>query len=151
MQSVSYGPDGNVQKNQISSTEAPRPPGGDDRDFAAADAAIPRPQLASGGVQLLISGADLGLQITPADLAADSDVIEIHQEFYGVPWAAFLNDTAPPAAWVAKMDQIAGAAHATGKQKDDQAAADAEIFRPRSMRGLKIPLANLWQKPSRKS
>lgn len=82
---------------------------------AAVDAAAARPLLASGGVQLLVTGADLGLQITPADVAADSDAIEIHQEFYGVPWDAFVNDAPPPAAWVAKMEQIAASAHATGK------------------------------------
>jgi hypothetical protein len=81
----------------------------------AVDAAPARPQLATGGVQLVVSGPDLGLQITPADVATDSDVIAIHQEFYGVPWDAFVTDTAPPAAWVAKMDQLAGAARATGK------------------------------------
>lgn len=71
-------------------------------------------QLASGGVQMVITG-DTGLQITPADLAADADVIEVHQEFYGIPWDAFLANTAPPSQWVAKIDAIAQAAHATGK------------------------------------
>jgi hypothetical protein len=83
-------------------------------DAPPSDAAE-RTQLAAGGVQLVISGPRLGLQITPADLATDADVIEIHQEFYGVPWDAFLAHTQPPAAWVAIMDDIAAAARATGK------------------------------------
>jgi hypothetical protein len=87
-------------------------------DTAATDGApdaAEHVQLAASGTQMVIAGSDLGLQITPADLAADTDVIEIHQEFYGVPWDAFLTATAPPAAWVAKLDSIASSAHATGK------------------------------------
>jgi hypothetical protein len=82
---------------------------------STADAAIAAPQLASGGTQVLTSGPRLGLQITPADLASDVDVIEIHQEFYGVPWDAFAVGQRPPAAWVAIMDELATSAHATGK------------------------------------
>lgn len=81
---------------------------------APADAA-PRMQLANGGVQLLITGPNLGLQITPADLASDADLIEIHQEIYGVPWDQLIAHTALPAPWVAMMDSIAASAHATGK------------------------------------
>jgi hypothetical protein len=84
-------------------------------DGPAPDAAPPPLLLAAGGVQVLTTGADLGLQITPADLATDADVVELHQEFYGVPWDAFAAAAAPPAAWVAKMDQIATATRATGK------------------------------------
>lgn len=82
---------------------------------AAPDARPARPQLAAAGVQLLTAGADLGLQVTPADLATDADVLELHQEFYGIPWEAFAANTAPPPAWTAKMDAIASAARATGK------------------------------------
>ncbi len=71
--------------------------------------------LASGGVQLVVSGSPLGLQITPANLADDNDVIEVHQEFYGIPWDAFEAATAPPPEWVAMMDSIAGAAKTAGK------------------------------------
>jgi hypothetical protein len=84
------------------------------RDAISADAAT-RLQLANGGVQLLVTGSATGFQITPADLATDSDVIEIHQEYYGVPWDEFAAGQAPPAAWKATMDAIAASAHATGK------------------------------------
>lgn len=82
----------------------------------AIDARVTRSfALASGGVQLVVTGSPLGLQITPANLAADVDVIEVHQEFYGIPWDAFEAGTPPPAEWVALMGTIAGAAKATGK------------------------------------
>jgi hypothetical protein len=71
--------------------------------------------LASGGVQLIVTGSPLGLQITPANLAADDDVIEIHQEFYGIPWDAFEAGTAPPAEWTSLMDSLATTTKATGK------------------------------------
>jgi len=66
-------------------------------------------------VQLVVSGPELGLQITPANLADDVDVIEIHQEFYGVPWDAFEQGTPPPPEWVAKMDALATSAKAANK------------------------------------
>jgi hypothetical protein len=71
--------------------------------------------LASGGVQLVVSTPPLGLQITPANLGEDDDVLEIHQEFYGIPWQSFQAGNPPPAEWTAMMDSIAGAAKATGK------------------------------------
>ncbi|HEX4455995.1 MAG TPA: hypothetical protein VH143_34275 [Kofleriaceae bacterium] len=83
-------------------------------DAIAPDAAT-RLRLANGGVQLLVTGSATGFQITPADLATDSDVIEIHQEYYGVPWDEFAAGLPPPAAWQATMDAIAASAHATGK------------------------------------
>ncbi len=67
-------------------------------------------RLASGGVQLLVDGGSLGLQITPANLADDADLVEIHQEFYGVPWDTFLDGGAPPPEWTATMQGIAQAA-----------------------------------------
>jgi hypothetical protein len=100
------GPDGGSTPDAPYGPDAPAP----------IDAGPSRPYaLASGGVQLLVSGAALGLQITPANLADDNDVIEVHQEFYGVPWDAFEGSTAPPPEWVAQMDAIARAARATGK------------------------------------
>jgi len=81
------------------------------------DAAGPtRPyRLASGGVQLLVSGPDVGLQMTPANLATDVDVVDLHHEYYGVPWNEFAAGQPPPAVWKAKMDAIAQSAKATGK------------------------------------
>ena len=82
----------------------------------AADAGPSRSfALASGGVQLLVSGSALGLQITPANLADDDDVLEVHQEFYGIPWDAFEAGNPPPPEWVTVMDSIASSAKATGK------------------------------------
>lgn len=72
-------------------------------------------RLASGGVQLLISGPQVGLQITPADLQTDVDVAEIHQEFYGVPWDAFKNGTPVPDAWDSEMKSLAASARAANK------------------------------------
>lgn len=72
-------------------------------------------RLASGGVQLLISGPAVGFQITPADLETDVDVVEIHQEFYGVPWDSFKNGTPVPEAWDTEMKSLAGSAHAANK------------------------------------
>ncbi len=62
--------------------------------------------LASGGTQLLVTGSNEGFQITPANLATDVDVIEIHQEYYGIPWSTFATGAAPPAAWKAVMDGL---------------------------------------------
>src|SRR5688572_20088114 len=68
--------------------------------------------LASTGLQLRL---DDGLQLGQADLATDVDVTAVHQDFYGVPWDAFLADAEPPAAWVADIDAIAADAEAIGK------------------------------------
>jgi hypothetical protein len=84
-------------------------------DAAIAPDAGTRLQLANGGVQLLVTGSNTGFQITPAELATDSDAIEIHQEYYGVPWDEFAAGEPPPADWKATMDGIAATAHATGK------------------------------------
>ncbi len=70
--------------------------------------------LASSGVQFLVDGG-LGLLITPANLSEDADVIEVHQEFYGLPWDAFLNGTDPPQEWTSAMTAIAQSVAATGK------------------------------------
>jgi hypothetical protein len=96
-------------------------PDGATHDASAIDAAAAPPdaaaklRLANGGVQLIVTGSNTGFQITPADLATDADVIEIHQEYYGVPWDEFAAGQAPPADWKATMDAIATSAHATGK------------------------------------
>ncbi|MEO7110257.1 MAG: hypothetical protein ABI183_07465, partial [Polyangiaceae bacterium] len=82
----------------------------------AIDAGAPRSfRLASGGVQLLVTGPEVGFQITPADLATDVDVVEVHQEYYGVPWDSFAAKTPPPAEWTTKISQIAQAAMAMNR------------------------------------
>ncbi len=66
----------------------------------------PRPfLLASTGV-VAAPGAAQFFAMTAADLAEDVDVVSVHQDFYGVPWDAFLANEAPPAAWVALMHGI---------------------------------------------
>jgi hypothetical protein len=69
-------------------------------------------RLASAGTQLRIDGPNIGLQLTEANLAGDVDLVAVHQEFYGVPWQAFLDGTDPPAEWSAKMHALAEHAHA---------------------------------------
>ena len=68
--------------------------------------------LASAGTQLLIDGPSIGLQLTEADLAEDVDLVAVHQEFYGVPWQSFVDGSAPPAEWSARMQALADHAHA---------------------------------------
>src|ERR1700690_364283 len=63
---------------------------------------------------MIVTG-DIGFQLTPANLADDTDAIEIHQEIYGTPWDEFAANQPPPAEWVALMDSLAQSAHATGK------------------------------------
>jgi len=79
---------------------------------ALPDAATRSYRLASAGVQL---DPALGPVFADPDLAGDVDVVNVHQDFYGVPWGAFAANTAPPAAWAAKMTALAEQAHATGK------------------------------------
>lgn len=69
-------------------------------------------RLASSGVQL---DPAMGPVMTDPDLASDVDVVNVHQDFFGVPWDAFSAGTAPPPAWAAKLADIAHDAHATGK------------------------------------
>lgn len=83
---------------------------------ALGDSGAPRRfRLATTGAQLVVTGPALGLQLTPANVADDSDVMAVHQEFYGVPWDAFEAETPPPAEWVAVMDGLAGASKAARK------------------------------------
>jgi hypothetical protein len=72
-------------------------------------------QLAVSGAQLLVSGPNLGLQLTPADLADDADVVAMHIEFYGVPWDALLNETPPPPEWSARMDELSQYSRSLGR------------------------------------
>jgi len=73
-------------------------------------------RLASAGTQLLIDGPSIGLQLTEANLAQDVDLVAVHQEFYGVPWQAFLDQSEPPAEWSAKMRALAEHAHGISDQ-----------------------------------
>lgn len=72
--------------------------------------------LTSAGAQLLTTGPDPGLQLTEANLADDVDLVAVHLEYYGVPWEAFTNGTAPPAEWTAKMRALADHAHSVSSQ-----------------------------------
>jgi hypothetical protein len=80
------------------------------------DAGPTRPyRLATSGAQLVVSGPELGLQLTEANVADDSDVMAVHQEFYGLPWDAFESGSAPPAEWVSVMDRLASSARMAKK------------------------------------
>ena len=79
-------------------------------DHDAGSPAPTRPLLANSGAQLLTTGPQLGLQLTAANLVEDSDLFAIHQEFYGIPWAAFEAGTPVPAAWSNLLSQLAAAA-----------------------------------------
>jgi len=93
----------------------PVPDGGPVPD-AGADAGPSRSYLlTSGGVQFLVDGG-FGLLITPANLSQDTDLIEVHQEFYGLPWDAFLAGSDPPPEWTAAMTAIAQSVAASGKK-----------------------------------
>lgn len=69
-------------------------------------------RLASAGVRL---DPALGPVFDDPDLASDVDVVNVHQDFFGIPWDAFAANTAPPPAWAARMASIAQQARATGK------------------------------------
>jgi hypothetical protein len=69
--------------------------------------------LASAGAQLLLVPAP-GIRLTSPDLGSDVDVPLVHQEFYGLPWDAFETGAAPPAPWVAAMDDLVARARAVG-------------------------------------
>lgn len=87
----------------------PQPDAGGD---APPDAVVRGYRLASSGVQL---DPVAGPVMTDPDLAGDVDVIDVHQDFFGLPWHDFAAGTAPPPAWAAKMAELATQAHATGK------------------------------------
>jgi hypothetical protein len=77
---------------------------------SAAPANARRFRLATTGAQLLVSGPAVGLQLTPAEVTTDADVVGVHQEFYGVPWDALEAGRAPPAEWTRVMNRLALAA-----------------------------------------
>jgi hypothetical protein len=64
----------------------------------------------------VVSGPEPGLLLTDADLAADVDVVAIHQEYYGVPWDAFAAAGTPPPVWAGRMSALAASARSAGKQ-----------------------------------
>ena len=69
-------------------------------------------RLASSGVQL---DPVIGPVVADPDLATDVDAVNVHQDFFGVPWDAFATGAAPPPAWATKMADLAHDARATGK------------------------------------
>jgi len=71
--------------------------------------------LAASGTQLLVTGPELGFQLTDANLADDVDLIAVHQEYYGVPWTELAAGVDPPAEWTAKMSALAMSARNAGK------------------------------------
>ena len=107
--------DGSAAIDGASATDSAVPPDAATPD-ARVDAGPVRPfALAVTGTQIVISGAATGLLLTPANVADDAEIAAVHQEFYGVPWDAFLNGTAPPAEWVAVMTALAKSAKDAAK------------------------------------
>jgi hypothetical protein len=72
-------------------------------------------RLSTGGPQLIVSGTPTGLLLQPSNAIADVDVLDIHQEYYGVPWDTFLAGQPPPPAWVSVMDSLAATAKSAHK------------------------------------
>jgi hypothetical protein len=75
----------------------------------------------SGGTLLGTTGvqadpnAAIFYQTSPGNVAEDSDVYVVHEDFYGIPWGSFLAGDEPPAPWVASIDVIADDARASGR------------------------------------
>jgi hypothetical protein len=113
---VDAGADAQVPADAGLARDARAADDGAAQDAQSGDAGLARRyKLATTGAQLSVSGAELGLALTEANVVADSDVLAIHQEFYGLPWDAFENDTAAPVEWVRKMDQLAALARTADK------------------------------------
>jgi hypothetical protein len=71
--------------------------------------------LSATGVQAFTTNAPGIFQEHPVDLATDVDAVTFFGEFYGVPWVGFSSDGGPPAAWVAKMQEVAASLLALNK------------------------------------
>lgn len=94
-------------------------------DAAAADAATDASPdasvvtrgffMATAGIQASVEGRFFDHHVELSTIASDSDVIEIHEEFLGIPWDEFEAGDQPPAVWVEAIDALADAAKATGK------------------------------------
>jgi hypothetical protein len=94
---------------------APCPGGG---GTPSPDAAPPPPDAPTRAYHLASAAVQLDPVAGPvhtADLAGDVDAVNVHQDFFGVPWDAFAAGAAPPPAWAATMSALAAQAHATGK------------------------------------
>ena len=63
--------------------------------------------LSSTGVQAAPGSPQFFSMADAADLATDTDVVSVHQDFFGVPWNTFAADAPPPAQWKATMDGLA--------------------------------------------
>ncbi len=106
---ASLGTDAQLTEAGITAT-------GDAASSNAADAGATRHfRLATTGAQLVVSGPALGFQLTAGNVIEDSDVVSVHQEFYGVPWDSFEANTAPPAEWASLMASLASAAKTAKK------------------------------------
>jgi hypothetical protein len=86
---------------------------------APPDAGPPSPDAATRGYRLASTSFQLdpalGPVSTAGELASDVDVVNVHQDFFGVPWTRFAAGAAPPPAWATKMAGLAAQARATGK------------------------------------
>src|SRR4051794_24754958 len=64
---------------------------------AIADVAIEArtQKLAASGAQFFVKNG-AGIELRPANLVADADLVAVHQDFYGIPWDAFEAGSDPP-------------------------------------------------------
>lgn len=89
--------------------------------------------LATAGIQAEVGSDPLFQHAVDFDtLAADSDVIEIHEEYIGIPWDAFAAGTEPPAEWAAVLEKLAADARATGKPIFLNTLIGREFLAPRA-------------------
>jgi len=72
------------------------------------------PLLGTTGVQADLDAATF-YRTGTGDVAQDSDVYVVHEDFYGIPWDSFLAGEEPPEAWVSAIDLIADDARASGR------------------------------------
>jgi hypothetical protein len=98
-------------------------PAGDASDDVTNDVAAPdagsdtgarRQKLAASGAQFYVKGG-FGIELRTANLATDTDLFAVHQDFYGIPWDAFEAGTDPPAPWTTQIDKVVSDARAANK------------------------------------
>jgi hypothetical protein len=62
--------------------------------------------LASTGIQAVPNFDDLPLYQFTVEQWDDVDVVAIHEDFMGIPWAEFANGETPPPVWVESLDAL---------------------------------------------
>lgn len=77
-------------------------------------------------------------QTLAADLTVDVDVTAVHQDFYGIPWAAFETGESPklPATWVSRIDALQATA------SGHPVFLSLQLVGGHSARGIRMQLAD---------